>query len=48
MEDALMNTLSSITWLLLALATIAAGTGLLMWCADVLHQAQATEYRNEG
>jgi len=41
-----MNALSSITWLFLALATIAAGTGLLIWCADVLHQAQATEYRD--
>jgi hypothetical protein len=41
MEDALMNALSSITWLLLALATIAAGTGLLMWCGDVLGRAQS-------
>ena len=43
-----MNALSSIIWLLLAFATIATGTALLMWRADVLHQAQATEYRDEG
>jgi hypothetical protein len=41
MEDVPMNALSSITWLLLALTTIAAGTGLLMWCGNALGRAQS-------